>query len=123
MADFGAAELDSFRAEAREWLEANFPPSLRRGREAAVDPEAAERPTADAELWRRRMGEKGWGVPTWPTEYGGGGLSPAEARVLRDEMERIALPTRSAAWASACSGRRCWNTATTRRCAATSRRS
>ena len=22
------------------------------------------------------MGEKGWGAPTWPTEYGGGGLSP-----------------------------------------------
>ena len=35
------------------------------------------------------MGEKGWGVPTWPKQYGGGGLSPAEARVLREEMARI----------------------------------
>ncbi len=35
------------------------------------------------------MGEKGWGVPTWPKQYGGGGLTPAEARVLYEEMARI----------------------------------
>ena len=28
MADFGGSDLDAFRAEAREWLEANFPNSL-----------------------------------------------------------------------------------------------
>ncbi len=89
MPDFGATELEGFRAEARAWLEANFPPSLRRDAAATVDPESEARPTADAELWRKRMGEKGWGVPTWPAEYGGGGLSPAEARILRDEMERV----------------------------------
>ena len=27
----------------------------------------------------------GWTAPTWPKEYGGGGLSPAEARVLQQE--------------------------------------
>ena len=90
MPDFGAAELEGFRAEAREWLEANFPPSLSRNRESPADPEAAARPpTEDEELWRRRMGEKGWGVPTWPAEYGGGGLTAAEARVLQGEMARI----------------------------------
>jgi len=88
MADFGG-ELEPFRAEARSWLEANFPPSLRRDADKPADPEAVQTPTADQELWRRRMGEKGWGVPTWPTDLGGGGLAPAEARVLRDEMERI----------------------------------
>ena len=39
--------------------------------------------------WRKAMGEKGWGTPTWPAEYGGGGLSRAEARVLAEEMNRI----------------------------------
>eukprot|EP01035_Chromulina_nebulosa_P005452 gene5452-7396_t len=43
----------------------------------------------DALLWKQRMGEKGWGTPTWPKEYGGGGLSSAEARVLQQEMNRI----------------------------------
>ena len=90
MADFGASDLDAFRTEARAWLEANFPASLRRGADAPpADPEAATTPTADADLWRQRMGEKGWGAPTWPAQYGGGGLTPAEARVLQEEMNRI----------------------------------
>jgi alkylation response protein AidB-like acyl-CoA dehydrogenase len=43
----------------------------------------------DALLWKQRMGEKGWGTPTWPREYGGGGLSTAQARILQQEMNRI----------------------------------
>jgi alkylation response protein AidB-like acyl-CoA dehydrogenase len=53
--------------------------------------EGGVRPTADADLWRKRMGEKGWGTPTWPKEYGGGGLTNAQARVLQQEMARIGV--------------------------------
>ena len=88
MADFGA-EVDAFRAEARDWLAENFPESLaftaRSPMSGAVMPE----PTPDSELWEQRMGQKGWGVPTWPQAYGGGGLSPAQAKVLAEEMARI----------------------------------
>ena len=35
------------------------------------------------------MGERGWTVPTWPRDYGGGGLSAAEAAVLQQEMRRL----------------------------------
>jgi alkylation response protein AidB-like acyl-CoA dehydrogenase len=35
------------------------------------------------------MAEKGWGTPTWPKKYGAGGLTPQEARVLYQEMDRI----------------------------------
>src|SRR4051794_16902212 len=87
MPDFGGAELDAFRAEAREWLEANFPASLRRGREAPGELDGE--PTGDAALWKQRMGERGWGVPTWPKALGGGGLSRAEAKVLSEEMAAI----------------------------------
>src|SRR5205814_1181366 len=34
-------------------------------------------------------GAKGWGTPTWPAAYGGGGLSRQEARVLAEEMAAI----------------------------------
>jgi alkylation response protein AidB-like acyl-CoA dehydrogenase len=34
------------------------------------------------------MGEKGWGTPTWPKEYGGGGLSAAQGRVVQQELAR-----------------------------------
>jgi alkylation response protein AidB-like acyl-CoA dehydrogenase len=90
MADFGGADLDAFRADARAWLEANFPASLRKDPDliSAVEQGAAEA-SGDVALWKQRMGDKGWGVPTWPAQYGGGGLSRAEARVLAEEMNRI----------------------------------
>jgi len=90
MADFGGAELDAFRAEARDWLEANFPQSLR-GDRAALEAAVLTpgQPTGDLAVWKQRMGEKGWGVPTWPAQYGGGGLTTAQARVLAAEMYAI----------------------------------
>ncbi len=35
------------------------------------------------------MGARGWTAPTWPKEYGGGGLSREEAKMLEREMARI----------------------------------
>ncbi|MGH7023801.1 MAG: acyl-CoA dehydrogenase family protein [Caulobacteraceae bacterium] len=90
MAELSKADLDDFRAEARAWLGANFPKSLK------VDAEAPgeiipglEKPTGDALKWKQAMAAKGWGTPTWPKAYGGGGLSQAEARVLAEEMAAI----------------------------------
>jgi alkylation response protein AidB-like acyl-CoA dehydrogenase len=87
MADFGAADLDAFRAEARDWLEANFPKSLRNSEQQMIP--GAESLSDDAKLWKQRMADKGWGAPTWPTQYGGGGLSGPQARVLQQEMDRL----------------------------------
>ena len=88
MADFGGGDLDAFRADARTWLEANFPPSLK-GKGLMMMREGASAETADYLAWRDAMGAKGWGVPTWPKEYGAAGLSGAEAKVLQQEMGRI----------------------------------
>jgi alkylation response protein AidB-like acyl-CoA dehydrogenase len=90
MADFGS-DTEAFRAEARAWLDANFPQAFKRepGRQAAMAAGLADDESADAKAWRTAMGSKGWGTPTWPAEYGGGGLSRAEARVLQEEMARI----------------------------------
>lgn len=57
------AETNPFRAEARGWLEANFPPSLKGHAPIGEAPVAWE---GDAGLWKSRMAAKGWGVPTWP---------------------------------------------------------
>ncbi|MGN6818137.1 MAG: acyl-CoA dehydrogenase family protein [Sphingomonas sp.] len=83
-----ADALDNFRTEVRDWLAANFPPSLKGKGNALASVEGPTRETPEMTAWREAMGEKGWGVPTWPREYGGGGLSRAEARVLADEMAR-----------------------------------
>jgi alkylation response protein AidB-like acyl-CoA dehydrogenase len=90
MADAGGdLELEAFRAEARAWLDANFPASLK-GVGGAAMAALMDGPEPDGDLlkWKRAMGEKGWGAPTWPAEYGGGGLSPQQARVLSQEMAR-----------------------------------
>ena len=86
----GAAsvDLETFRAEAREWIAANFPASLRKkspmlymGGDPAIG--AAD---PDFEAWRKAMGAKGWGVPTYPAAYGGGGLSREQNKVLQQEL-------------------------------------
>ena len=43
----------------------------------------------DQKLWLERMAAKGWTSPSWPKEYGGAGLSRAEAKVLQQEMNNI----------------------------------
>jgi len=93
MADFGAEKLDAFRSEVRDWLKANYPAELRDPK-AKTDPEAGWGGQAflgsdDPQVvWMRRVAEKGWTAPTWPTAYGGGGLSTAEARVLDQELSK-----------------------------------
>ena len=75
--------VEGFRAEARAWLEENCPPGVRAGGRAGAD---------DHRLWRERLIEKGWSAPTWPTEYGGGGLDNAEYMALIQELRRLQAP-------------------------------
>jgi len=42
----------------------------------------------------RAMRDKGWTVPHWPKEYGGGGLDPEQAKIVRQEMPRSARGSR-----------------------------
>jgi len=88
MADFGG-DAEAFRLEARTWLEENFPKSLKDKPAAQTASMMGGEETPEVKLWRERMGAKGWGTPTWPKPYGGGGLSRAEAAVLAEEMTRI----------------------------------
>jgi alkylation response protein AidB-like acyl-CoA dehydrogenase len=78
------SDRNAFREEAREWIAANFPESLR-GKGLGME-DAGENFGPDLETWRGRLAEKGWGAPTWPVEYGGGGLSQSEARIINEEL-------------------------------------
>jgi acyl-CoA dehydrogenase len=85
-------DLEQFRAEVREWLEANCPDSQRQPMTPEEQYWGGRRgtfPSEDAKTWFERMRDKGWVAPEWPTEYGGGGLSPHQATVLKDEMKSI----------------------------------
>jgi len=81
-------DLEAFREETRAWLKKNFPESLK-GSSMGLEGEADGSLQGDFELWRQRLAAKGWGAPTWPTEYGGAGLSHPEAKVISKEMGKI----------------------------------
>ena len=87
------SDLDAFRAEIRAWLEENCPPEMREpvrdeadvcwgGRKFKFKNEAQKQ-------WLERCAAKGYTVPDWPKPYGGAGMSPAEAKIWREEMHRI----------------------------------
>ncbi len=38
--------------------------------------------------WAKRLGEKGWGTPTWPAQYGGGGLTQIQGKIVNQELDR-----------------------------------
>ena len=86
-------ELQAFREEVRAWLEENCPPAMRMPPTGDDDiPWGGRRMrfTSGAQrLWLERMAGRGWTVPEWPAEYGGGGLSPQQAAVLREEMDLL----------------------------------
>ncbi|MEA2855806.1 MAG: hypothetical protein QOH98_127 [Methylobacteriaceae bacterium] len=86
-------DLGRFRSETRAWLAGNCPPAMRLPLEDEEDRCWGGRnwkfKSEDQKLWLERMAERGWTAPTWPKEYGGGGLSRDEAKVLREEMRAI----------------------------------
>ena len=88
-------DLEKFRSETRQWLIDKAP-------KVAYEPVAS---TDDlcwggrkavfsdpgVKQWLDVMAERGWTAPQWPREYGGGGLSAKEARVLAQEMASLGL--------------------------------
>ncbi len=69
---------DVFRAQVREWLVENVP-----------DPMLPSMDTADGfeahRKWERKLFDGGWGVVSWPVEYGGRGLGLVEWLIFEEE--------------------------------------
>jgi acyl-CoA dehydrogenase len=88
-------ELEAYRSEVREWLEKYAPAGLRglnNPRYAYWGGRKPELPHPDAQRYCELAAERGLTAPTWPTEYGGGGVSAAHERVLNQELARLNLP-------------------------------
>jgi acyl-CoA dehydrogenase len=88
--DVSVSDLEQFREETSAWLEENCPLPMREPYETEDDNVWAGRKPSwkypEQKIWMERMAERGWTAPMWPKAYGGGGLSPDEDRVLREEM-------------------------------------
>ena len=87
-------DLNAFREDVRRWLDAHTPQSMRTPPASADDVcwgGKKGRYSDDTLRWLALMAERGWTAPTWPREYGGGGLSKEEAKVLAEEMAKQKL--------------------------------
>ncbi|WP_043005768.1 acyl-CoA dehydrogenase family protein [Comamonas testosteroni] len=85
-------ELETFKQDVAQWLEENCPASMRRpivSEEMVWGSSRLQFVNEDQKLWFERMRDRGWFAPSWPREYGGGGLSPKQARILDTEMARL----------------------------------
>ena len=86
------AESETFRAEVRDWLAANCPESMRTPmpeNETVWGGRGEKFANPDSEVWLQRMAERGWTCPTWPQDFGGGGLASDENKILQEELRAI----------------------------------
>jgi alkylation response protein AidB-like acyl-CoA dehydrogenase len=85
------AEAEAFRTEIRAWLEENLPEGwFDEGFE--LSPEERKRFN---EAWPAKLYGGGWICASWPTEYGGKGLSTMQGVVLSEEFARAGAPLRA----------------------------
>jgi alkylation response protein AidB-like acyl-CoA dehydrogenase len=82
------AEAEAFRVRVRQVLADNLPAGWR-GIGAIADRDDAD---AFVESWRDVLARNGLLGVSWPTEYGGAGLSKAEQVVLVEELARAGVP-------------------------------
>jgi len=85
------ADAEEFRQEIRTWLETNLPTGWG---QPGFEMSAEER-KAFNETWPSKLFEGGWICATWPTEYGGKGLTTMQGVVLSEEFARMKAPLRA----------------------------
>ena len=87
--------VETFRAELREFLEHKVPAGLRGhvGAEGGFwGGRKPELPHPESQRYCEMMADRGLTAPTWPKEYGGGGLDAAHVKAFEQEMGRLRLP-------------------------------
>ncbi len=83
------ASEDAFRTEVHHFLAAHFPDELRGTGNMLAGLDGPTNETPVQKRWRQAVGERGWGTPTWPKKYGGGGLTKGQARIIEHEFAKV----------------------------------
>src|SRR5437773_2005975 len=82
-------ELDAFREEVSNFLKQNIPPDME-----VLSTHPEDYPEEQEKLhwgFARKLGSKGWLFPTFPKEYGGGGLSAEHSIVIEQELGKYGM--------------------------------
>jgi alkylation response protein AidB-like acyl-CoA dehydrogenase len=81
-------EAEAFRARVRAFLAETLPPDWR-----GVGALPRDEALAFGEQWRKTLHAHGLLGVSWPTEYGGGGLTKLEQVVLVEELAKAGVPS------------------------------
>jgi alkylation response protein AidB-like acyl-CoA dehydrogenase len=80
-------DIDRYRQEAREWIQANLEP-----RRPKAEGDRARQDVTIARALQRRLFDGGYAGISYPAEYGGRGLTAAHERVFREEAADYVTP-------------------------------
>ncbi len=88
-----SADEEAFRAEARDWLDANV--AAWRA-DCGGDPASGDTRDGFAQhlAWERRLFDGGWAAVSWPVEHGGRGASLWQWLIFEEEYYRAGCPPR-----------------------------
>ncbi|MCU1397991.1 MAG: putative acyl-CoA dehydrogenase [Acidimicrobiales bacterium] len=86
-----SSDLDAYRQQMRDWLAANLPARDPHAGLRAAHEISAEQLAADRAL-QKKVYEAGYVGITWPTEYGGQGLSGQHQQIWNEESRAYAVP-------------------------------
>ncbi|HEU4842368.1 MAG TPA: acyl-CoA dehydrogenase family protein [Ilumatobacteraceae bacterium] len=85
-------DVDTFRQEARAWIEANLEPRPPADPGRMMSEAKTHEQIAAARVLQRRLFEAGYAGISFPAEYGGRGLSAAHERAFREEALGYVTP-------------------------------
>lgn len=80
-------EEAAYRAQVRDWLEANAP----KKREGSSDPEGGDGMAA-SKAWQAKKAAAGYACITWPKEWGGQGGTPVQQVIFNQEEAKHPIP-------------------------------
>jgi alkylation response protein AidB-like acyl-CoA dehydrogenase len=102
------SEEQAWRTEVRDFIQSELPADVRDGRTRGslfgnglgVGPGGVDEyryaftteRSGSFWQWREKLRERGWIAPSWPKEYGGGGMSPMEQFILNEEFAEARAP-------------------------------
>ena len=81
------AQETAFRAEVRDWVKGNLPPTLSHKVHNAL-----RLTRDDIQGWARTLGSKGWLAWSWPAEFGGPGWDAVQRHLFEEECALAGAP-------------------------------
>ena len=80
-------QAEAFRGRIREFLDQNLPEGW-----SGIGALSVEDAMTFTDGWRQKLAANSLLAPSWPKEYGGGGMTELEQVILAEEFERAGVP-------------------------------